>query len=101
MTAMQAVFLISAKKVSACSPDQLKRQKNKICAAAKKWRAAQPRGTGARIAEAVGCGMNALNRFEAGGSYSCNILRAYIAAGFDVTPLKLIKPLQKMFDDME
>lgn len=101
MTKQQAVLLITAKRFPGVTAEQLKRQKTKVCTAARKWRQSQPTGTAASIAETAGVTENAVFKFETGYFFSANILRAFFRAGFDPEPIKLIKALQSIGEGAE
>ena len=101
MTKLEAVTLFSIKRYPGVSGEQLRRQKDRLCTAARKWRQAQPTGTTAKLAEAAGVTENAIYRMETGHFYSANILRAYFRAGFDPEPIRLIKALQRIGEGAE
>lgn len=101
MTKLEAVTLFSIKRYPGVSGEQLRRQKDKVCAAARKWRQQQPKGMTEKLAELAGVTTNSLYRMETGLFYSANILRAYFRAGFDPEPLKLIKVLQSIGEGAE
>lgn len=93
MTPADALCIMRLKHHPAVTDAQLKRQKQKICSAAKKWRQMQKTGMLSRIAEDADVTPAAVCKFEAGLLCSAKILRIYMRAGFDVEPVKIIKAL--------
>ena len=101
MTKTEAVTLFAIKRYPGVSGAQLRRQKDRVCTAARKWRQAQPVGMTAKISELAGVSENAIYRLETGHFYSANILRAYFRAGFDPAPLRLINALKGISEGAE
>lgn len=96
MTRLEAVRLIALKSHPKVTPEMLRKQKLKICAAAKKWRLAQPPGMMEKIAENAGVTQPAVCHFEQGRSFSADVLRGYYRYGFDPVKVRLIKALSDL-----